>query len=91
MIIKDPAEHPEPDQSDSSSQALLLDQETPQNALASAPPTHKALRCCLLDGQVHHWMWWLTKYFVDHVDIFHIYADMGNDRHTEMQLIFQGS
>jgi hypothetical protein len=31
------------------------------------------------------------KYFADHVDIFHMYAEMGNDEWTEMQLKFQDS
>jgi hypothetical protein len=35
--------------------------------------------------------WWLTKYFADNVDIFHMYAEMGNDERTEMQLKFQDS
>jgi hypothetical protein len=35
--------------------------------------------------------WWLTKFFADNVDIFHTYAEMGNDERTEMQLKFQDS
>jgi SNF2 family DNA or RNA helicase len=35
--------------------------------------------------------WWLTKYFADNVNIFHMYAEMGNDERTEMQLKFQDS
>jgi hypothetical protein len=35
--------------------------------------------------------WWLTKFFADHLDIFYIYAEMGNDGRTEMQLKFQDS
>jgi hypothetical protein len=35
--------------------------------------------------------WWLTKYFADNVDIFHMYAEMGNDERTEMQFKFQDS
>jgi hypothetical protein len=34
-------------------------------------------------------MWWLTIYFADHVDIFHMFAELGNDKRKEMQLIFQ--
>jgi hypothetical protein len=30
-------------------------------------------------------------YFVDHVDILHLYAELGNDELTEMQLKFQDS
>jgi hypothetical protein len=35
--------------------------------------------------------WWLTKFFADHLDIFYMYAEMGNDERTEMQLKFQDS
>jgi hypothetical protein len=35
--------------------------------------------------------WWLIKFFVDHLDIFHMYAEMGNYERTEMQLKFQDS
>jgi len=31
------------------------------------------------------------KFFGDDVDIFHMYAEMGNDERTEMQLKFQDS
>jgi len=30
--------------------------------------------------------WWLTKFFADDVDTVHMYAEMGNDEPTEMQL-----
>jgi hypothetical protein len=32
--------------------------------------------------------WWLTKSFLDYLDIFHMYAEMGNHEHTKMQLRF---
>jgi len=35
--------------------------------------------------------WRLTKFFVEHVDIFHMYAAMGNDERTEMPLKFRNS
>jgi hypothetical protein len=35
--------------------------------------------------------WWLTTLSADHLDCFYIYAEMGNDERTEMQLKFQGS
>jgi hypothetical protein len=50
-----------------------------------------AVLFCPLPGLVHHLKWWLYMYFADHVDIFHMYADMGNDERTEMQLKFQDS
>jgi len=35
--------------------------------------------------------WWLTKYFADHVDVIHMYAEMCNDQSTQMPLKFQYS
>jgi hypothetical protein len=35
--------------------------------------------------------WWLTKFFAENVDIFHMYAEMGNDKRAEMQLKIQNS
>jgi len=46
---------------------------------------------CPLPGEVLHLKWWLTKFFGDNVNIFHKYAEMGNDECTEMQLKFQDS
>jgi hypothetical protein len=34
-------------------------------------------------------MWWPTMYSADHVDIFHMYTEMGIIKRTEMQLKFQ--
>jgi hypothetical protein len=33
--------------------------------------------------------WWLTKFFADNVNIFHMDAEMGNNECTEMQLKFE--
>jgi len=56
-----------------------------------APPPQKAVLVCPLSGQAHHLECWLTKFFVDQLDIFYMYAEMGNDEPTEMQLNFQDS
>jgi hypothetical protein len=61
------------------------------NAPPSLPPPQMAVLFCPLPGQVRHLKWWLTKIFGDNVDIFHMYAEMGNDERTEMQLKFQDS
>jgi len=60
-----------------------------ENAPLSAPPPQKAVLFCPLPGQVRHLKWCVTKFFGDNVDIFHMYAEMGNDERTEMQLHFQ--
>jgi len=90
MLVKEPAEYPEPDQDDASRETFLPEERN-DNAPPSAPPPQKAVLFCPLPGQVHYLKWWLTKFFVDNVDIFHMYAEMGNDERTEMQLKFQDS
>jgi hypothetical protein len=90
MLVKEPAEYPEPDQDDASSETLLP-AEGNENALPSAPPPQQVVLFCPLPGHVHYLKWWLTKFFGDNVDIFHMYAEMGNDERTEMQPKFQDS
>jgi len=91
ILVNDPAECPTTDRDDGLREALLPDEEIHENALPSAPVAQKAVLLCPLPGQVHHLKWWLTKYFADHVDIFHQYPEMGNDERTEMELTFQDS
>ena len=90
VLVKEPAEYPEPDQYNASRETLLPE-EINKNAPPSAPPPQKAVLFCPLPGQVRYLKWWLTRFFVDNVDIFHMYPKMGNDECTEMQLKFQNS
>jgi hypothetical protein len=90
MLVKKPAEYPEPDEDDVSIEALLPEERN-TNAPPSAPPLQKAVLFCPLPAQVRHLKWWLTKFFRDNVDIFHMYAELGNDECTEIQLKFQDS
>jgi len=90
MLVKEPAKYPEPDQEDASRE-MFLPEERNKNPLPSAPPPQMAVLFCPLLGHVCHLKWWLMKFFADNVDIFHMYAEMGNDGHTEMQLKFQDS
>jgi len=46
---------------------------------------------CPLPGRVCYLKGRLTKSFADHVDIFHMFAEMGNDKRTEIQLKSQDS
>jgi len=91
MLVNEHAENPGPDEDDPLREALLPNQERHENALRSAPPSQHAVLFCPLPGQVRHLKWWLTKYVADHVDIFHMDAELGNDEHAEMQLRFQDS
>jgi hypothetical protein len=49
----------------------------------SAPP-QKAVQFWPGCRQIHHLKYWLPESFTDHVDIFQMYAEMGNDGRTEM-------
>jgi len=91
MLVKDPAEYSEPDEDKATNQALLHQPESNTSALPRAPPSQKAVLLCPLSAQVHHFKWWLAKFFADHLDIYYMYSEMGNDEHTEMQLKFQDS
>jgi len=91
MLVKEPAEYPEADEDKASNAALFLEPESNESALPCAPPPQKVVLFCPLPGQVCHLKWWLTKLFADHVDTFYMYAEMGNDECTEMQLKFQDS
>jgi hypothetical protein len=72
-------------------QKTLFQEVRNENALSCAPPPQQAVLFDPLPGQVRHLEWWLPKLFPDNVDIFHMYAEMGNDECTEMQLPFQDS
>jgi hypothetical protein len=91
MLVKKPAECPEHGEDKASNEALVHEPETNKSALPPAPPPQKAVLIWPLSSQVHHLKWWLTNFFADHVDIFYMYGEMGNDIRTEMQLKFQHS
>jgi hypothetical protein len=91
MLVNAAAEYAEPDEEEASNEVLLHKLERNSRALSRAPSPQKAVLSCPLPGEVHHLKWWLTKFFADHWDIFSMYAEMGNDEHTEIQLKFQDS
>jgi len=91
LLVNESVEYPEPDKDKVSNEALLHKPESHKSTLPHAPPPQKAMLFCLLSGQVCHLKWWLTKFFADHLDIFYMYAEMGNKESTEMQLKFQDS
>jgi len=88
MRVNAPAEFPEHDEDEGSNEMLLLEPERYTSSLPRAPPPPKAVLFCPLPGQVHHLMWWLTKFFADVLDIFYLYAEMENDERTERLLEF---
>jgi len=91
MLVKEPAEYPEPDEDEASNEALLHEPEINKCSLPSAPPPQKEVLFCPLPGQVRRLKWWLTKVFADHLHIFYMYAEMGNNERTEIQLKFEDS
>jgi hypothetical protein len=86
-LVKQPAEYPEPDH-DNASRQVLLQEERNENPPPSAPAPQHSVVFCPLPSQVHHLKWWLTMFFGDNVNIFHMYTKMGNNERTEMQLKF---
>jgi len=91
MVVNESAKYPEPDKDEVSNEARLQRLECHISALPRALPPQNAVLFCPLPGRVHHVKWWLAKFFVVNVDIFYMFADMGNDERTEMQLKFQDS
>jgi len=89
MLVNAAAVYRKPDKDEASNEALLHEPESNSRALPSAPPPQNAVLLCPLPGQVRHLKWWLKKYFADHLAIFNMYAEMGNDERTDMQLKFQ--
>jgi hypothetical protein len=71
MLIKELAESHEAYQDVKSSEELLPEPDRYDNALPAASSPHQAVLFGPLSGKVCHLKWWLTKYFADHVDIFH--------------------
>jgi len=91
MLVKEPAEYPEPDKDEAINEALLHEPESNKSPLPPTPPPQKAVLFCPLPDHIRHLKWWLTKFLADNLNIFYMYAEMGNDKCTEMQLKFQDS
>jgi len=91
MLVDAPGEHPEPDEDEASNEACLHKPERYTSAMPRALPFQKVVLFCPLPGKACHLKWWLAKSFADHLDIFYMYVEMGNNEHTEMQLKFQDS
>jgi hypothetical protein len=90
MLVDKSVEYSEPDMDEASDEALLHKPESPKSSFPHAsPPPQKAVLFCPLPGQVRHLKWWLTQFFADNLDIVYMFAEMGNDEQTEIQLKFQ--
>jgi len=79
MLVKAPAEYPAPDEDKASNEVLLYEPESSNTVLPRTAPSHVAVLFCTLPGQVRHLLWWLTKFSADHLDIFYMYGEMGNN------------
>jgi hypothetical protein len=91
MLINKYAECPDPDEEEASNNVLLHSPDIPKSTLPRVLPPQKEVIFYPLRGQVRHLKWRLTLWFADNFDIFNLFADMGNDESTEMQLKFQDS
>jgi len=92
MLVNESAEYSEPDKVEAPNEALLNEPESLKCTLPhTPPPPQKAVLSCPLPGQVRHLKWWLTMFSADNLDIFCMFAEMGNNERTEMQLKFQDS
>jgi hypothetical protein len=91
MVLNESAEYPGPDEDEPSNEVLLHQPKRLKSTLPCALPLHKAVLLCSLPCQVRYLKWWLKKVFGDNFDIFNMFAEMGNDERTEMQLKFQDS
>ena len=89
MLVKKPAENPEPDEDEASNEVLLHKPEGNKSSMPCAPPPQKAVQFRPLRGQVCNLKRWLTKFCTELLDIFYMYVEMGNVERTEMQLKFQ--
>ena len=86
MLVNKYVEYPKPDHDDASREAVLPGTECKEQALPNGRSPLQAVQFCPLPGQVRHVKWWLTKYFADHADVFHLWAEMGNDECTGVKL-----
>jgi len=91
MNVNESGDFSEPDEDEASNEVLLHDPYSTISVLPGAPFHLKAVQLCSLLGQLRYLKWWLTKIFLDHLNIFYMYAEMGNNELTEMQLKFQDS
>jgi hypothetical protein len=90
MFVIAAAEYPKIDEDKPSKEALLHEHERYTSTLSRAPPPPRnAALSCPLPEQSRHLKWWLAMVFADNFDISYTYAEMGNDKHTELQLQFQ--
>ena len=90
-LFNESTENPEPDQDEASIEALQHEPESLKSTMPHALPPQKAVLFCPPPGQVRHLKWWLSKFFLENLDIFYMFGEMGNDERTEMQLKLQVS
>jgi SNF2 family DNA or RNA helicase len=92
LLFIESAEYAEPDKDEALNEVLLHEPESLKSTFPRAPPTpQKAVLFYPLAGQLLHLKWWLTQCLVDNLNIFYMFAEMGNDERTEIQLKFQDS
>jgi len=91
MLVNTATHYSKPDQDHVTQAALLVAKKVIKNAFPTMPPQQQAVVCSAHSIKVHLLKLWWTKYFVDHVDWFFIYAEMGKTNWTEMHPKFEES
>jgi hypothetical protein len=81
----------EPQEDKAPNEGLLHKPESLKRTMPRALPAQQAVLFCGLPGRIRHVTWTLTIFFVDNLFVFYMFAEMGNDEGTEMQLKFQDS
>jgi len=85
LLGNEPEEYPKLQKEAASSGALHLEQVSHEIALPSAYSPQQVVLVYPLLGQVWHLKRSLSNCFADHVDIFHRYAEICNDKRTDIQ------
>jgi hypothetical protein len=91
MLVNKSTDYPEPDEDEAANEALLHEPKCLESTLSRACRSQTAFPFCPLPRQVRHLKPWPTIYCLHDLDIFYMFAEMGNDKCTEMQLKFQDS
>jgi len=89
MLVNKTAEYPKPDEGEASNEMLLHELESLKCTMHGALPPQKAVLFCPLSDEFGHLKWWLTNRLADNLDIVYMFAEMGNNEHTETLLKFQ--
>jgi len=78
MPVYAPAESPKPDKDEASNEMLLHEPESNKSTIHHTCPLKDVVLIWPLTGEVCHLKWRLMKVYIDHWDIFYMYAELGD-------------